>query len=180
MFGINEEEVRSINKGLAENPRTNDRRICICGHSMSRHKESKTGNPITGYGCKPVSFSCPCKRMKPIFEVKNTRYFIARSINSGDGHALVRGLIASKDAIEDFEAGVTLISEIKCDNENCGAPTDLFPVRTDEFGFRLYDDNTDQGHNLILCEKCRTVYWDSEKAKAVRTSHIKVVPDINK
>ena len=174
MFDINEEEVNSINAGLAANPRTNDRRICICGHSMSRH--SKTSN-----ACRPVSFDCPCKRRVPIIEVKNTRYFIARSIGSGEGHALSRGYVASKNAIPDFEESVKWIAELKCENERCGKPTNLYPVRTDEYGFRLHRDNEDRGVNAILCETCREIYWDSDRAREIRNQQgsIKAVPDIN-
>jgi coproporphyrinogen III oxidase len=174
MFDVNEEEVHSINKSLAANPRTNDRRICICGHSMSRHNK-------TDHGCKPVSFDCPCKRRVPILEVKNTRYFIARSIGSGEGHALVRGYMASKAAIPDFEKTVTWIAELKCENDRCGKPTNLYPVITDEHGFRLHKDNEDRGINGIFCETCREIYWDSDRAREIRTERgaIKAVPDQN-
>ena len=174
MFDVNEEEVNSINAASAANPRTNDRRICICGHSMSRHKKGE-------HGCKPVSFDCPCKRRVPVLEVKNTRYFIARSLGSGESHALVRGYFASKKAIPDFEESVKWIAELKCENERCGKPTDLYPVITDEFGFRLHKDNEDRGINGFLCETCREIYWDSDRAREIRNQQgsIKAVPDIN-
>jgi hypothetical protein len=168
MFGIDEEEVKSINEALAGNPRRNDRRICVCGHSFSRH-DAETNV------CNPVSFECACKRKHPILEVKNTRYFIARSIGSGEGHALVRGYMASKDAIENFDESVKWIAELKCENNKCGKPTKLYPVRTDEYGYRLYDSDDDRGINAILCEDCRAVYWDSDEAQTVRRANIKAV-----
>lgn len=169
MFDVDEEEVANINKDLAANPRRNDRRICICGHSFSRHSE------ITGE-CNPVSFRCKCRRKHPVLEVKNTRYFIARSVGSGEGHALVRGYMASKKAIPDFEESVKWLMELKCENTQCGKPTKLYPTRTDPNGYRLYDHNDDAGFNVILCEECRSVYVDSEEATAARRAQIKSVP----
>ena len=170
MFDVNEEDVISINEALALNPRRNDRRICVCGHSFSRHSE-------TTKSCNPVSFRCKCKRMHPVLEVKNTRYFIARSIGSGEGHALVRGYMASKAAVADFEENVKWIAELKCENAQCGKPTKLFPTRVDEYGYRLYDIDDDRGITLILCEDCRNIYWDSEEAQEIRKASIKAVPN---
>lgn len=170
MFDINEDEVNSINDALAANPRRNDRRICVCGHSFSRHD-------LATKECNPVSFSCPCKRQHPILEVKNTRYFIAKSAGSGEAHALVRGYVASKNAIPDFEESVVWLADLKCENPECGKPTKLYPVRTDEAGYRLYDSDDDRGVNAILCEDCRTIYWDSEEAIKVRKANIKAVPN---
>lgn len=168
MFGINKEEAISINEALAANPRRNDRRICICGHSFSRH------DAVTNV-CNPVSFECACKRKHAVIEVKNTRYFIARSIGSGEGHALVRGYMASQAAIPDFDDSVVWLAELKCENKKCGKPTMLYPVRTDEYGYRLYDSDDDRGVSGILCEECRTIYWDSEEAQSVRRANIKAV-----
>ena len=170
MFGIDEAKATSISADLAANPRRNDRRICVCGHSFSRHdKETKK--------CNPVSFACPCKRQHPILEVKNTRYFIARSAGSGEFHALVRGYVASKNAIPGFEESVVWLAELKCENKKCGKPTKLYPVRTDELGYRLYDSDEDRGVNGILCEDCRTIYRDSEEAIKDRQDNIKAVPN---
>lgn len=171
MFDINEEKVSQINKDLADSPRRNDRRICICGHSYSRHNEAGE--------CKPVSFKCKCKMMHPVIKVENTRYFIARSVGSGDGHALVRGYVASKQAIPDFDEKVEWLAELKCQLPKCGKPTKLFPTRVDELGYRLYDSDDDRGYNVILCEDCRNLYWDCEEAQQLRRQSIKAVPNNN-
>lgn len=167
-FDFDTEETLKINRDLAEKPRRDDRRICICGHSMSRHNEA------TG-ACKPVSFKCPCKRQHPVLKVQNTRYFIARSVGSGAGHALSRGYMASKEAVPDFDSQAEWLIEHKC--EGCGNETNIFPTRVDDLGYRLYDSDDDRGITLILCEKCRELYWDCEEAKEKRRASIKAVPN---
>lgn len=172
MFDVDIEEASKINKELADKPRRNDRRICICGHSFSRHKET-TGE------CNPVSFKCKCKRKHAILKVENTRYFIARSVGSGEGHALIRGYVASKEAVPDFEEKVEWLVDLKCENNKCGKPTKLFPTRVDINGYRLYDSDDDQGINAILCEDCRSLYWDCEEASQLRRQSIKAVSNNN-
>jgi hypothetical protein len=169
MFDVSEEAVQSVNKALAGNPRRNDRRICICGASMSRH-DLQTGT------VNVLSFEAKCRRPFPVLKVKNTRHFVARTIGSGEGHALVRGYMASKAAIPDFEEGVEWLIDFKCENPKCGKPTKIFPTRVDELGYRLRDIEDDKGITAILCEECREVYSDSEESIQARRDSIKSVP----
>lgn len=169
MFDVSEEAVESINKALIGNPRRNDRRICICGASMARH------DPLTGV-VTSLSFETRCRRPFPVLRVKNTRHFVARSIGSGEGHALVRGYMASKNAIKDFEEGVEWLIEFKCENPKCGKPTKIFPTLVDQLGFRIRDSEKEEGITLILCEVCREVYADDEESFQVRRDGIKSIP----
>jgi hypothetical protein len=170
VFDVSEEAVESVNKALAGNPRRNDRRICICGASMARHNlQDGTVNVL--------SFESKCRRPFPVLKVKNTRHFVARTIGSGESHALVRGYMASKAAIPDFEEGVEWLIEFKCENPKCGKPTKVFPTMVDELGYRLRDtEEEDKGITIILCEVCREVYSDSEEAIQARRDSIKSVP----
>jgi len=170
VFDVSEEAVESVNKALAGNPRRNDRRICICGASMARHN-LKDGT------VNVLSFESKCRRPFPVLKVKNTRHFVARTIGSGESHALVRGYMASKAAIPDFEEGVEWLIEFKCENPKCGKPTKIFPTMVDELGYRLRDtEEEDKGITIILCEVCREVYSDSEEAIQARRDSIKSVP----
>jgi hypothetical protein len=169
VFDVSEEAVQSVNKALAGNPRRNDRRICICGASMARHNlQDGTVNVL--------SFESICKRPFPVLRVKNTRHFVARSIGSGESHALVRGYMASKAAIPNFEEGVEWLIDFKCENPKCGKPTKIFPTRVDELGYRLRYTEDDKGVTAIYCEECREVYSDSEEAIQAKRDSIKSVP----
>jgi len=172
MFDVSEESVTSVNKGLAGNPRRNDRRICICGASMSRHEPGS-------FTVKALSFEYECKRQFPVLKVGNTRHFVARTISSGEGHALVRGYMASKAAIPNFEEGVEWLIDFKCENPKCRKPTKIFPTRVDEVGYRLRDSDDDRGWTAIYCEECREVYSDSEEAIQAKRDLIKPVPNTN-
>lgn len=161
-FDVNQEELELIDEAVRQPPRRNDRRICICGHSVSRHNEETKK-------CKPGRFDCPCKRLHPVIDVPNTRFFMSRTMGSGEKHALTRGIFLARQAMgEDFDEKAKWLVEMKCENPTCGAHTKLFPVMCDTDLFRLYDADKDQGVTLFYCESCREDYYDSEKAVAAK------------
>jgi hypothetical protein len=170
-FDVSEEKLELLDKTIAQDPRQNDKRICICGHSMSRHKRSEDTGRIE---CRPARFDCPCKHSRPVIEVPNTKYFLSRTLGSGEKHALTRGIFLSQKAIADeFNQNAKWIIDLKCDD--CGEETKVFPVMCDSDGYRLYEakkdgKDPDQGYYYLYCAKCREVYTDSDEANAKRNA----------
>lgn len=170
-FDVSQEKLEIIDKAIAQDPRQNDKRICICGHSMSRHKISD----VTGkMECVPARFTCPCKRKHPVIEVPNTKYFLSRTNGHGEKHALTRGIYLSQKSLgDDFDKSAKWLVELKCENPSCGKETKLFPVMCDSDAYRIYEtrpdgENPDQGFTFFYCESCREVYHDSEEATAAK------------
>lgn len=161
-FDVDQEKLELIDKAVSQPPRRNDKRICICGHPMSRHdKETKK--------CRPARFDCPCKRNHAVLDVPNTRYFLSRSQGSGEKHALTRGIFLARKAMgEDFDERAEWLVELNCENPSCGKPTKLFPILCDTDWYRIYDSDKDQGVSAFYCEDCREVYFDSEEANAAK------------
>lgn len=152
-FDLDLNEAQEINEVYAAPSRTNDRRICICGHAVSRHTHTKFN-----WVCKPGALSCPCVEPRPVVRVPNTRYFMRKSIGSGVKHALVRGVAASIEALgkEEFEQNSEWLVPEQCDV--CQKPTGLYPVRLSNgpMLFPLDDEAEDQGVTGFLCAECRT------------------------
>jgi hypothetical protein len=98
-------------------------------------------------------------------------------------HALARGIFMARNAMgEDFDERAEWLVELNCENPTCGKETKLFPVMTDEDGFRIYDTNpttnkcSDKGVTAFLCEDCRGIYFDDDlaveaKRKALRRNN---------
>lgn len=151
-FDLDLDEVSMANAAYKQEPRSLDRRICICGHAMSRHHfNDYTG----GHYCKPGQLSCPCATPRPVIEVPNTRYFMRKSHGSGAKHALPRGIVASMEALgeEEFTSKRVWLIEQKCDV--CKQETKLYPVRVSQDGHYLTDDKEDQGLTYFWCAECR-------------------------
>jgi hypothetical protein len=162
-FDVDERKLELIDKALAKNPRKNDKRICICGHPMSRHDAEND------MSCRPARFDCACVRAIPVLEVPDNRYFLARNEGSGEKHALMRGIFMARKGMEErFEEEAQWLVEMKCMNPACGKDTKIFPVRCDVDFYRIYDSNRDQGVTLFYCEECREVYYDSDEAIAAK------------
>lgn len=175
-FDVNEEKLDLLDKAIAQDPRQNDKRICICGHSISRHKVNEFNGKME---CTPARFSCPCHRKHPVIEVPNTKYFLSRTSGSGEKHALTRGIYLSQKALADeFNNNAKWLIEHKCENPSCGKETKLFPVMCDSDGYRLYEsrpdgENPDQGYTYFYCEACRDVYNDSDEAVAAKQAALR-------
>lgn len=175
-FDINPGKLDIIDRAIAQDPRQNDKRICICGHSMSRHKLREDSGKVE---CHPARFSCPCRRRHPVIEVPNTKYFLSRTAGSGEKHALIRGIYLSQKSIpEEFEQNAKWLVEHKCENPPCGKETKLFPVMCDSDGYRVYDtrpdgQNPDLGYTFFYCDTCREVYFDSDEAIAAKRENLR-------
>lgn len=74
-----------------------DRRICICGHAVGRHKDGngtevfKGGNP-NDFVCQPNARTCNCKRLIPVIKVSSPKFFLRITDGASDTHALIRGI----------------------------------------------------------------------------------------
>lgn len=150
-FDLDSAEVAEYNEVYRQDPRSTDRRICICGHSMSRHHfNDYTG----GHDCKPGQLSCPCINPRPVIEVPNTKFFMRKSQGSGAKHALPRGIFAAIEKLgEDFnEQKKWLVDEI-CDF--CKEPAKFYPVRVTPTGEILSDSDEDEGVTAFVCAECR-------------------------
>lgn len=151
-FDLDYDEVIDYNSAYKQEPRSLDRRICICGHAMSRHHFNQFEG--THY-CKPGQLSCPCISPRAVIEVPNTRYFMRKSRGSGAKHALPRGIVASIEALgeEEFNGKKKWLVDPVCDI--CKQPAKYYPVRVTPTGETLTDDAEDQGVTAFKCSDCR-------------------------
>jgi len=104
-MGLDPQEIDTHDTSLI-NKQGVDRRICICGHAMDRHKAEATlgwekpvpilkwSDPTEPFKCTPNAQSCSCRRLIPVLEVSNTKYFLKKTAGSGELHALTRGIRA--------------------------------------------------------------------------------------
>jgi len=150
-FDLDLQEASDMNAAYKQESRSLDRRICICGHAMSRHHF----NDFTGsHYCKPGQLACACVNKRPVIEVPNTRYFMRKSHGSGSKHALTLGVVASIEALgEDFTKGRKWLVEEVCDI--CKKETKYYPVRVTPTGEALPDSDEDQGVTAFMCSECR-------------------------
>jgi hypothetical protein len=155
-FDIDVDEIREANESFKIEPRSLDRRICICGHAMSRHHV----NGITGeHYCKPGQLSCPCIQERPVVEVPNTRPFMRKSRGSGAKHALVLGFAGAEERLgEEFTSKRTWLIEEKCDicKEPFSENEKFFPVRVTTDGIPISDYDDDTGVTAFMCRECRS------------------------
>ena len=150
-FDLDVNEVNELNAVYKAEPRTADRRICICGHAMSRHHFDKYDGRTH---CKPGQLACPCLVERAVINVPNTRYFMRKSMGSGAKHALPRGIAASMEALgDDFTENKTWLVDAECDF--CHMPTKFYPVRVTPTGEILDDDANDEGVTAFMCNDCR-------------------------
>ena len=141
-----------------------DRRVCMCGHALDRHKAEATlgwdkpipilkwNNPNDPFKCTPNAQSCSCRRLIPVLEVSNTKYFLKKTNGSGELHALTRGLRALAKVQNHIMKWLVEPTCVVC--EATGATDRIVPacfnkdktIRTEE-GSIGYDD--------FICQKCR-------------------------
>ena len=159
---VDQEKLERIEAAVRQAPYRNDKRICICGHQMSKHNE------VTNK-CVPARFECPCQRKHPVIEVPDTRYFMSRSLGSGEKHALIRGIFLARQANKAvFDEKSKWLVDMVCENPSCKKETQLTPIRCDTDFFRIYDTSKDQGITMFYCEDCRAIYTDSNEAIEIR------------
>ena len=114
-FDFDEEQAR---KGLEQIERSgrNDKRICICGHSVARHMID-SGIVSCVAGKQP----CPCVEIRAVLRAQNTRGFMRKTMGVGVFHALGSAVAqAVQDGIE-----IEWLIPAVCDK--CGAEGKVSP-----------------------------------------------------
>ena len=143
-FDFTFEEATEANRVLALYRQDRNKKICVCGHGISRHSINPRGDVI----CKPSSMYCPCKEKREVLEVEDVRDFLSKTHGSGKFHALGRGL---QKAMEKGHKVEWLI-EVKCDR--CGTEGPISPVPVSKNGVAQEDAT---GYDALLCKECRQV-----------------------
>ncbi len=163
-MGLTPEEIDNKDASKA-NQRGHDKRICMCGHAMDRHKVTKTlgtdnvtsilrSNDVTQpFTCTPNRRTCSCKTLYPVLEVSNTKYFLKKTTGSGELHALTRG-IRSLSKVKDNT--ITWLVQPAC--LLCGAIDGADKIVPAVFNkdrtVRQIEGSI--GYDDFLCQKCRT------------------------
>lgn len=135
-----------------------DRRICICGHAMDRHKNGqdvpilRSIDPSARFQCKPNVMECDCKNCIPVISVSDTRWFLKKTEGSGELHAFTRGILAISKITGHF---IEWLIEPQC--RLCGAKGDehlLAPTLFTKEGAIKRSSQSD-GYDDFSCHKCR-------------------------
>ena len=122
------------------------RNVCACGHSMNYHKELGGRQK-----CTPAKTHCRCANPRAVLEAENLRLFTYSTDGYGKGHALGKGMLASRA----HGAAVTwLESEPCCDG--CGSVTpELSPVSVNLNDLDRPRVVKESGQvDKLLCEEC--------------------------
>jgi hypothetical protein len=139
-----------------------DRRICMCGHPINRHKIHMTPEnpkgvpwtegpvPSTGMLCRINAMNCSCKEPIPVLKVTDARSFLRTTEGAGAAHALIRGI---RDIMP--KATYEWLIDIKC--QRCGvigAEHKIQPVPLTKLQKKTLDGKS-QGYDRFLCLNCR-------------------------
>jgi hypothetical protein len=139
-----------------------DRRICMCGHPINRHKIHMTQEnpkgipwtegpvPSTGMLCRINAMDCSCKEPMPVLKVTDARSFLRTTEGAGATHALIRGLRSLMP-----NATYEWLIEIVC--KRCGATgaeDQIQPVPLTKLHRKTVDGRS-HGYDRFLCIKCR-------------------------
>jgi hypothetical protein len=145
-MGISLEEAEQADKSTREvsrRERDRDISVCLCGHGSARH--IVVGGAVF---CKPSRMECPCKRLRPVLECKDTRKFLRKTTGGGALHALTLGILAHAQEGKP----VKWLVELKCDR--CGKDDkNVVPVPVTQHG-RAVGYAT--GYDALLCRECRS------------------------
>lgn len=144
-MGLDLNEVLTMDESLRTRPQKRDGRICVCGHGVTKHTVYPNGKVY----CKPSKMECPCKNVRPVIDVEDTRPFLRRTEGGGSEHALTRGLAA----LAASEKEAHWIIDLVCDT--CGEYDEsIQPVPTTADG-RVAGGVGATGHDRLLCRACR-------------------------
>jgi len=140
------EEIKEANKPLEDVTRHDrDKRICICGHGMNRHKANIRGR----VECKPTAMYCKCRTARPVLQVEDTRLFLKKTVGHATGHALLRGMQRAYEK----EHTVTWSIDPRCDM--CGSTSATTPMIVTEEG-KIVKQDMDTGRYALMCRDCRS------------------------
>jgi hypothetical protein len=162
-MGLDPQEIDSLDMSSI-NRLGVDRRICMCGHAMDRHKVTstlgtnnvipilKSNDPSVPFSCTPNAQSCSCRRLIPVLEVSNTKYFLKKTAGSGELHALTRGIRALSRVKDN---SITWLVEPTC--FLCGAtgPQDRLVPAVFNADKTLKQTEGSIGYDDFVCQKCR-------------------------
>lgn len=142
MLGMTAEDAVIADEKLTRKP-SRDKRICLCGHAVNKHA-TDTGE----VKCVPARYWCPCKIIRPVIEVEDTRLFLRKTNGPNLEHALVRGMAASYAQ----KKSVKWIEDVHCDI--CKKPAS--EVRIGPTAVTEYKQASLQatGYDSLLCEDC--------------------------
>ena len=151
-FSFDEEAYDFSEKMHTQAPRgVVDKRICACGHSVSRHKRNTFITDKVAYICTPPKSKCPCKDLRPVLEVPNTKRFVMKTIGPGVAHALIRAVKYVKDNHPEEYKKIQWLTSPKC--EQCDAEdVKVSPVNLG-FDGRITEEANDI--TVFLCDPCR-------------------------
>lgn len=135
---------------------TVDRRICICGHALGRHRDGLRrqifkGGDKSNWICQPNARSCNCKNCVPVLKVSNPKYFLRITDGASDTHALIRGLRSLTLAGGTFEWLVELVC-VFC--KATGPEHKVLPTPLTRDG-RIKKTEGSDGYDVFVCENCR-------------------------
>lgn len=139
--GISLEEIQKVS-AILKTTRLTDDRVCICGHTMTKHNKATNG-VIT---CKPSALSCQCKRMHPVLKSDNIRPFMRKTSGHRMEHALMLGIAKCIEVGATFE---WLADPLIC--ERCKEETTVFPVCMTKEGYKT---PYSVGFDALLCNDC--------------------------
>ena len=143
-LGLDPEDVLKVDYELNARPAKakRDHRINICGHPVARVTNA---NGIVY--CKPTRMECPAKKLRPMLEVSDLRFFLRRTEGGGALHALTRGLAA----LEEAGGSAKWLEDLVCDR--CGrADGGVVPVPVTINGIQV---SRATGFDAMLCKDCR-------------------------
>jgi len=142
-MGISVNEVRKADGLVREKRHDRDQRICLCGHSVSRH------TVVNGVVyCKPGRMECPCKRCRAVLQVADTRKFMRKTSGAGALHALTLGVLAHVD----LGKPVKWIIDLQCDRCKKN-DQNVVPVPVTQHGKAVLYAT---GYDALLCRECRS------------------------
>lgn len=141
----NEDEL--VRQGRAHVKVETDKRICICGHAVSRHTNGE--GEVDDY-CTPSSIICPCKHIRSVLTTQDTRLFLMKTLGSGMSHALLRGLLLAEKKKKESLWAV----ELKCDK--CQGAENVLPTPITREGTAIKEVTTHSNWvDVFMCAECR-------------------------
>lgn len=142
-MGIDLDEAIALDEEV-RNRRPRDRRICLCGHGVSRHEE------LAGReSCSALGYNCKCRKVQPVLEVDDIRVFLSKTEGTGILHALNRGILSATKKGQNIQwiDGTRICHRCGTDEGR------LTPTAVTGNGFPA---DHDTGYNAILCDTCRS------------------------
>jgi hypothetical protein len=163
-MGVDVQKIDILDNSKSNN-RSVDRRICICGHSVDRHKDPntpypytpilKTSNPDGAFICQPNAMTCNCKKVIPVLLVSNPKYFLKKTEGHGELHALTRG-IRGLAKVEGHTMEWLIDPQCRLCGSS-GAGERIVPASFTVSGELKRSQGSD-GYDAFICEKCRAAH----------------------